>query len=302
MIFKICILFLSVFPHPAYTLGKHCLASLATVQTVTSCPTNEAELSRAKQRKQCQHLAFIQKCATPAKFKYHCVLNTWNNDTVEVCAPEIISQGFCLKFDEGGARLQEVYERECTNYSKPCTTRFSSSDLLHYFQCNDIVRKTKKSDILNTAKDMFTNTENTEIEIYKILFGVVLATNIITIAGTIVYNICHFIRKGKEYTNEDEAQDLQIKRTFLLKTYDYNKTVFTEGMMKFAIEKLIPTLSQHGVDCVETFCSLTESDLKNIGLNIGEVKKCNLAARHMKDKKDCCPNQTDEADSKTDDE
>lgn len=83
---------------------------------------------------------------------------------------------------------------------------------------------------------------------------------------------------------------------------DYNKTVFTEGMMKFAIEKLIPTLSQHGVDCVETFCSLTESDLKNIGLNIGEVKKCNLAARHMKDKKDCCPNQTDEADSKTDDE
>lgn len=263
MIFKICILFLSVFPHPADTLGKHCLASLATVQTVTSCPTNEAELSRAKQRKQCKHLAFIQKCATPEKFKYHCVLNTWNNDTVEVCAPEIISQDF---------------------------------------QCNDIVRKTKKSDILNTAKEMLTNTENTEIDIYKILLGVVLATNIIAITGTIVYNICQFIRKGKEYKNEDEAQDLQTERILLPKTYDYNKTVFTEGMMKFAIEKLIPTLSQHGVDCVETFCSLTESDLKNIGLNIGEVKKCNLAARHMKDKKDCCPNQTDEADSKTDDE
>lgn len=42
---------------------------------------------------------------------------------------------------------------------------------------------------------------------------------------------------------------------------DYNKTVFTAGMTRFAIEKLIPTLSQHGVDCVETFCSLTESDL-----------------------------------------
>lgn len=290
---------LSVFPHPADTLGKHCLASLATVQTVTSCPTNEAELSSAKQRKQCKHLAYIQKCVTPEKFKYHCVLNTWKNDTVEVCAPEIISQGFCLKFDEGGARLQEVYERECTNFSKPCTTRFISSDLLHYFQCNDIARKTKKSDLLNTAKEMLSNTE---IDIYKILLGLVIAFNIIGFTGKIVYDKCHCIKKGKEDKNEDEDQDLQMKRTVLPKRYGYNKQVFTEGMMRFAIEELIPTLSQHGVDCVETFCSLTESNFKEIGLNIGEITKCNLAAQHMKDKIVCFPNQTDKVDRKTDNE
>lgn len=72
--------------------------------------------------------------------------------------------------------------------------------------------------------------------------------------------------------------------------------------MRFAIEELIPTLSQHGVDCVETFCSLTESNFKEIGLNIGEIKKCNLAAQHMKDKIVCFPNQTDEVDRETDNE
>lgn len=67
--------------------------SLLTVQTVTSCPTNTAELAQARKRKQCQHLSIIQNCTTPGNFQYHCVLNTYENETVEVCAPIIISQG-----------------------------------------------------------------------------------------------------------------------------------------------------------------------------------------------------------------
>lgn len=279
---QICIILLYTILHSANTLGKQCLASLPTVQTVKSCPTNEEELSRAKQRKQCKHLAFIQKCARPKEFKYHCVLNTWNNDTVEVCAPEIISQGFCIKFDEGGARLQEVYERECTNYSKPCTTRFISSDLLHYFQCNDIVRKRKKSDILNTAKDILANTDDTEIDIDKFLLGFVIAVNIIALTGKLVYDKCQRLKKGKQEKNKHGDQALQLTENLLPIPYGNSKKIFDEGMKSFAIEELIPLLGQHGIDCAETFCNLTESDLKEIGLNLGKRKKCLIAANHMK--------------------
>lgn len=42
------------------------------------------------------------------------------------------------------------------------------------------------------------------------------------------------------------------------------------------------TLIEHGVACVETFCSITESDFKEMGLNIGQRRKCILAAEHIK--------------------
>lgn len=71
--------------------------SLPTIQTVSSCPKTEAELSRAKERKKCEHLANIQQCTKPDNFTYHCVLNVWNNENIEVCAPVIISQGM-LKY------------------------------------------------------------------------------------------------------------------------------------------------------------------------------------------------------------
>lgn len=80
--------------HPAiFSKGEQCLASLPTVRVVQTCPQNEAELSRAQQQKKCEHLAKYQKCTKPAAFKYHCVLNAFSNETIEVCAQEIISNG-----------------------------------------------------------------------------------------------------------------------------------------------------------------------------------------------------------------
>lgn len=126
--------------HPAiFSKGEQCLASLPTVRVVQTCPQNEAELSRAQQQKKCEHLAKYQKCTKPATFKYHCVLNAFSNETIEVCAQEIYSQGYCVKFDEGS--LLQMFGEDCTTYSNPCATRFLSSDLLQYLQCNDLLQK-----------------------------------------------------------------------------------------------------------------------------------------------------------------
>lgn len=79
--------------HRPISAEEQCWVSLPTIETKSSCPSNEAELRLAKRRKPCEHIAEIQNCTERDKFKYHCVLNTWRNKTVEVCAAEIISQG-----------------------------------------------------------------------------------------------------------------------------------------------------------------------------------------------------------------
>lgn len=88
------ILYIHTLQHPAIvSKGEQCSASLPTVRVVQTCPQNEAELSRAQQQKKCEHLAKYQKCTQPDKFKYHCLLNAFSNETIEVCAQEIYSQG-----------------------------------------------------------------------------------------------------------------------------------------------------------------------------------------------------------------
>lgn len=53
-------------------------------------------------------------------------------------------------------------------------------------------------------------------------------------------------------------------------------------MKRFELDDIMNTLIEHGVNCVETFCSLTESDFEEIGLNIGQRRKCILAAERIK--------------------
>lgn len=57
------------------------------------------------------------------------------------------------------------------------------------------------------------------------------------------------------------------------------------AMGKFANDELKNTLGKHDIDCVETFCSLTESDFKEMGLSIGQRKKCVKTAHHIQKKR-----------------
>nr|XP_022296444.1 uncharacterized protein LOC111106177 [Crassostrea virginica] len=112
----------------AESIGR-CNESIPTVDYVASCPKTETEWINASQRKSCESLAELQTCTQAQKFKYHCVFNSWKNATLEVCAPEIISQGFCVNFNEAAAQLQLFYNEPCTEFLVPCKTRFKSSNL-----------------------------------------------------------------------------------------------------------------------------------------------------------------------------
>ena len=58
------------------------------LKAVWMCPTSSDEYDRAANKTQCSKLASQLNCSAPDKYKYHCVINFFKNETVEACAPE----------------------------------------------------------------------------------------------------------------------------------------------------------------------------------------------------------------------
>lgn len=59
-----------------------CKDSSATYKIVKSCPHTVKEWKEETARKGCNKMT--HSCSS---FEYHCVINAWGNETVEVCAP-----------------------------------------------------------------------------------------------------------------------------------------------------------------------------------------------------------------------
>lgn len=64
------------------------METLATYKIVKSCPHNVEEWNEAAARKDCNKLTRL--CFWS---EYHCVINAWGNETVEVCARRMLIVG-----------------------------------------------------------------------------------------------------------------------------------------------------------------------------------------------------------------
>lgn len=62
-----------------------------------SCPTNNQEYKNAANLKNCKSTASQQKCSDADKFVYHCVIDGFENEMLEVCAPQKIITGILFK-------------------------------------------------------------------------------------------------------------------------------------------------------------------------------------------------------------
>lgn len=229
-----------------------------------------------------------------------------------------------MKFDESGASLQEIYDKDCTNYSKKCDTRFSSSDLLHYLQCNDIVRKPKASKNANGTKSIIEN-EDTACGINKVLLGLVIAL-VVVIVVAIISKLVHLqyrrrnqakniekklkderkkffntpypvirSRKGKKGVTKGAQVPMVTQQKLIPKAQGYDLQAFRRSMQSFSIDKFVNKLEENGVDCLETFCSMNESDFEEMGLNKGQKRKCVLAAEYIKEQGLSWPHLINEA-------
>lgn len=68
------------------------------MKTVGSCPTSKTDWDNAARKKNCSgvHVTSKQNCSIADKFVYHCVINGYRNETLEVCAPTKIIFGKVL--------------------------------------------------------------------------------------------------------------------------------------------------------------------------------------------------------------
>lgn len=61
---------------------------------VPVCPTSKIEWDNAALKKNCSKIAKLQNCTTATDtFMYHCVINGYRNETLEVCAVKRIIIG-----------------------------------------------------------------------------------------------------------------------------------------------------------------------------------------------------------------
>ncbi|XP_062590559.1 uncharacterized protein LOC134252139 [Saccostrea cucullata] len=130
---NILILFLCI--HVGLAQCKGCAESLATLSIVSKCPHDYESWKTAAKRKHCESIAKIQRCSKPEEFVYHCLINNWENATVEVCAPTWYINGFCAQFNIPEGRILNHLQRDCTSLPIPCPSHYISSEAYKYPEC-----------------------------------------------------------------------------------------------------------------------------------------------------------------------
>lgn len=79
-------------------VNGYCQEAVNSVVKVESCPFTEKDWENAAKRKNCTIPAAQQKCSDTVKFVYHCLINGFQNETLEVCAPQKLIQGYILTY------------------------------------------------------------------------------------------------------------------------------------------------------------------------------------------------------------
>lgn len=64
---------------------------------VKFCPTTKQEWENAAKLKNCNLTAAQQRCSKAHQLVYHCVINEFQNETLEVCAPQKLIAGILIK-------------------------------------------------------------------------------------------------------------------------------------------------------------------------------------------------------------
>lgn len=136
-----------------------CLVSRSTVQAVDNCPDSEEKWRQAAARKNCS--AYASSCSEPEKLVYHCVINSFVNQTLEVCAySRIIVLGYCTEYSLGGNIIQQSFRANCTQFTEnPCPPGYPSTDTYKYPGCYSLTKKTTATSTLSTTNATQMNNE-----------------------------------------------------------------------------------------------------------------------------------------------
>lgn len=123
--------------------------------TVSSCPTSKEKWDLAASKKHCETHAIRQNCTRPLNYVYHCVINQYRNETLEVCAKQriilgnyffnnslcslydfihfvvcflkfliLLFSGHCTEFNDAGGVIQSHISAPCNQSAFPKCDQF----------------------------------------------------------------------------------------------------------------------------------------------------------------------------------
>lgn len=122
------------------------------MEIVDDCPVSEEEWRKAATRKNCS--AYASQCDKPDRFVYHCVINTFVNETLEVCAyGKEILLGHCTEYSQSGNRIQQNLRTNCNRFTQnPCPVGYHSTEAYKYPSCYDLTKQKKNQTTTGTTQ------------------------------------------------------------------------------------------------------------------------------------------------------
>lgn len=121
--------------------NNSCDKSRSTVQIVEDCPVSEEKWSEAAKRKRCDIPA--KQCSEPDRLVYHCVINPYVNQTIEVCAyAQNIVLGRCTSYDISGNEIKENWSADCSEFKENACPQVYRSNVAYKYQgCYELIKK-----------------------------------------------------------------------------------------------------------------------------------------------------------------
>lgn len=148
---------------PPHTLeaSDSCFISRKTVQKVENCPDSKEKWEKAASRKNCS--AYASQCDEPERLVYHCVISSFINETLEVCAyAQNIVLGHCTDYSISGNLIKQNSRTNCRVFeTKPCPVFYLSTDAYKYPGCYKLTkRSTTHHSVLSSSFDALQSTTN----------------------------------------------------------------------------------------------------------------------------------------------
>lgn len=107
--------------------SNSCGVTRLTVKAVARCPVSEKSWREAAEKKRCDVPA--KQCSEPERIVYHCVINPYVNQTLEVCAyAQNIVRGQCASYDISGNVIQENWRADCSKFKEDACPPYYRSD------------------------------------------------------------------------------------------------------------------------------------------------------------------------------
>lgn len=200
-------------------IGESCPISRITVQVVEGCPDSLEKWNRAAERKNCA--AVPTQCCGPKKLQYHCVINPFVNETIEVCAyAQNIVLGHCSEYSISGNMVQRNSRAKCSMFkNNPCPYVYRSTEAYKYPGCYELAQKknalmdnrlfiSKTDDISNTATVPFNTDCSAKKEKTAIgcsVFFVIAIISTIFNGGFLIW-MCYLRKKKNDLTEKNSLK------------------------------------------------------------------------------------------------